>query len=52
MIIYTPFWKTLKKSGESWYTLKKIITSLTVHFPNYAIIKECLCRPSMIYAEY
>lgn len=23
MIIYTPFWETLKQSGESWYTLKK-----------------------------
>lgn len=23
MIIYTPFWKTLKDCGESWYTLKK-----------------------------
>lgn len=23
MIIYTPFWETLKKSDESWYTLKK-----------------------------
>ena len=23
MISYEPFWKTLKKSGENWYTLTK-----------------------------
>ena len=23
MIDYTPFWKTLEKSGENWYTLTK-----------------------------
>ena len=23
MIVYSPFWETLKKSKESWYTLTK-----------------------------
>lgn len=23
MIVYTPFWNTLKESNENWYTLKK-----------------------------
>lgn len=33
MIVYSPFWETLRKSNESWYSLTKIhkISSSTMN---------------------
>ncbi|MDE6917398.1 MAG: helix-turn-helix domain-containing protein [Lachnospiraceae bacterium] len=33
MIVYSPFWETLKKSNESWYSLtnKHHMSSSTLH---------------------
>ena len=51
MIVYTPFWETLKKSGESTYTLinKHGISSATIdrirHNKGISTLKiDDLCR--------